>query len=125
MVPDPPELNPCQYGWGKDVANERVNPMMFPGGVSPATQAVLKRFSCTCISERPCTRCSCTASQLSCSEFSSCFEKECFNRWTTKQTVNDDSNDEECVDGEEELRRNKMLNLSRCLLQTYFCYDVN
>ena len=104
MIPDPPELNPCRYGWEKDETNGCLNPIMFPGGVSPVPQAVLKRFSCNCTSERPCTRCSCTTSQLSCSEFCSCFVNECCNRWTIKHTVNDDSSDdEECIDGEEEL----------------------
>ena len=28
-----------------------LNPIMFPGGVSPVPQAVLKRFSCNCTSE--------------------------------------------------------------------------
>ena len=96
MVPDPPKLNPCQCGWEKDESNECLDPMMFPGGVSPAPQAALKRFSCTCISERTYTRCSCTASQLSYSEYCSCFE-ECSNRGTAKQTVNDDISDDEEV----------------------------
>ena len=80
MVPDPPELNPCHYGWEKDETNECLNPIMFPKGVCPVPEAVFKRFSCTCTSETPCTRCSCTTSQLSCSKFCPCFEKECNNK---------------------------------------------
>ena len=34
MIPDPPELNPCRYGWEKDETNGCLNPIMFPGGVS-------------------------------------------------------------------------------------------
>ena len=101
MSSTPPDLNPCDFGWKKDNVNECLKVQMYPEGVSPLPIAVLKRFSCNCSSNKPCVRCSCTTSNISCSKFCACYQGECFNKLTIREDNDDDeSSDEE--DSEEE-----------------------
>ena len=58
---DPPAMGPCKYGWYKDEETRCLLPVMFPTGVKPAPDIVLKLICCTCSSDSPCLSaiCSC------------------------------------------------------------------
>lgn len=98
LNPDPPELNPAQYGWMYDSPNQCFSPVAIPPGVSPAPVEVLKLIKCGCSSSHPCTtsRCSCSSAQLSCSIFCACSGgDECRNQRTTDLMSKDDDSDDD------------------------------
>jgi hypothetical protein len=85
LDPNPPTLDPVQYGWSRDQTSNMLVPVPLPSGVSPAPQDVLKMIRCGCSSNRPCStmRCSCSPARLSCSMFCGCNGmEECQNEQT-------------------------------------------
>ncbi len=59
--PDPPQLNPTEYGWTRDEAKKSLNPVMVPSEVKMAPPEVLELVRCGCSSSNSCStaRCSC------------------------------------------------------------------
>ena len=55
-------------GWIKNEKNECLVPVMFPDHTQPAPDALLEMIWCNCATDIPCSRrsCSCTNVQLSC-----------------------------------------------------------
>lgn len=101
---DPPALDPVQFGWSKDEADQGFVPVGLPEGVSPVPEGVLKIIRCGCSSDTPCStaRCGCVVAQLSCSVFCSCRgAEECCNERTKtclSHVDDDEQNDEEADD---------------------------
>ena len=74
LHPDPPDLNPVDYGYYMNADTKRLELIGIPVNVSPAPESVLNMIKCGCSSSTPCStsRCSCYAARLSCSVFCSC-----------------------------------------------------
>ena len=102
LEPDPPALNPVDYGWTLDEVNQFYEPVLLPLDVSPAPLDVLQLIKCGCASEHPCgsARCSCYAARLSCSMFCSCHGEHCYNVNNVNGITQDnqDDNDLTAVD---------------------------
>ena len=81
---DLPNIDPTQYGWKRDEANETLLPIMVPKGVEAIPKEVLKIFDCACSSDEPCSKgnCSCRKVQLSCTFNCKCYQSRCFSEWT-------------------------------------------
>ena len=89
MNPQPPDLNPTEFGWenGKD---GELNPVTVPTGVALAPEELLKLIKCNCKSELPCSnnRCGCWKTGIGCTVFCVC-QGTCWN------TVNNDDHDDD------------------------------
>jgi len=105
LDPDPPTMEPCEYGWLKDEHFRTLQPLMFPPKTEIAPQDVLKMIQCSCAGDQPCStmRCSCQSAPLGCSPFCNCGgEENCCNPHTltlekiddnTSKQVQEDSDD--------------------------------
>ena len=69
LQPDPPSLNPTEFGWETDELNQMLVPMMLPKGVEPILKEVLKIVACNCQTEKPCGQgnCTCKKHKMACS----------------------------------------------------------
>jgi len=95
LDPNPPTIDPSQYGWSRDQTSNMLVPVPLPPHVSPAPVDVLQMIRCGCSSNKPCStmRCSCSAAKLSCSMFCGCHGMaECQND-QTKFVSSDDADD--------------------------------
>ena len=82
---DPPELDPTEHGWYKDLKNKVLVPIGIPKNQQPAPDSILQMICCGCSSDQPCAkgRCGCYRNQLACTVFCSCYLTDnCQNRWT-------------------------------------------
>ena len=82
LHPDPPDLNPLDYGYYMNADTKKLELIGIPINVSPAPESILKMIKCGCSSSKPCStaRCSCYAARLSCSVFCSCHgDSDCKN----------------------------------------------
>ena len=50
LSPDPPQMDPVQYGWSRGEDNSTVSPIMLPANVSPVPVDVLQmiKWGCYC-----------------------------------------------------------------------------
>ena len=55
LDPDPPALNPVEYGWSLNGSTQDLESVPLPYDVSPAPMDVLKLIKCVCASKRPCS----------------------------------------------------------------------
>ena len=55
LSPDPPQMDPVQYGWSRGEDNSTLSPIMLPANVSPVPVDVLQMIKCGCSSERSCS----------------------------------------------------------------------
>ena len=69
---DPPEKDPCLYGWPKDQDTKTLVPVMVPSSTKAAPDEVLKMISCRCL-ECATMRCTCAVAQMHCREFCACY----------------------------------------------------
>ena len=78
LMPNPPDLNPTDYGWVKDKENKSIVPVTLPTGISAAPENALKLVRCECAIEEPCNnnRCSCKKNNLPCTIFCNCRKEE-------------------------------------------------
>ena len=72
--PNPPEINPVEFGWAYDERSKCYDPITLPPDVAPAPVEVLQMIRCGCASERPCQngKCSCYGAHVKCSVFCAC-----------------------------------------------------
>ena len=85
LDPDPPAMEPCEYGRLKDEHFKALQPLMFPSETQIAPSDVLKMIQCSCAGDQLCStmRCSCQSSPLGCSPFCKCGgEENCCNSHT-------------------------------------------
>ena len=100
----PSSLDPCKYGWYKDMINKLLLPVMIPPGCQAVPDQVLKIFNCKCTSAEPCSskNCSCSQNKLSCSIFCACCDKTCYNEWTAQEEQDDNETVTDQQDGDDE-----------------------
>ena len=95
LDPDPPAMEPCEYGWLKDEHFKALQPLMFPSETQIAPPDVLKMLQCSCAGDQPCSmmQFSCRSSPLGCSPFCKCGgEENCCNPHTlTPEKTEDDT----------------------------------
>ena len=92
---EPNQLNPCEYGWTRDITTKSLLPTMFPPSTKPIPDNILRLIACNCKSSECSTGvCSCAKIQMSCSEFCTCQEEGCLSKWT-QNANNDDEEDED------------------------------
>ena len=97
IYPDPPLLDPLDFGWEADHSNKTVEPRTLPDNTALAPDYVLKLIRCMCHMQEPCkaAHCSCVCNQLACTIFCVCEgSKHCCNPHTTHADT--DADDEEC-----------------------------
>ena len=92
--PDPPDIDPSQYGWEKDLITRTLVPVQLPPHTSIAPDSLLKILCCSCESNEPCKnkRCSCHSNNTGCSTFCKCTEsdRDCHNPFTHSSTEDED-----------------------------------
>lgn len=93
---DPPNVDPCEYGWEKDDQRKLLNPIHLPPGTQIMPKNLLKLISCRCKSQQACKKgnCSCKAEQIACSIFCYCGDL-CQNPLQLIQDNNDDDEDDQ------------------------------
>ena len=83
LRPDPPNLNPEQYGWHCPDGFELLLPVVTPEGTVMAPPALIKLVKCGCKSQSPCfsNRCTCKQNSLRCTFLCICHNGEnCNNK---------------------------------------------
>ena len=116
--PDPPGIDPSQYGWEKDIISRTLVPIQLPPNTPVAPDCLLKILSCSCDSGESCKtkRCSCHNNNTGCGTFCKCAESVtgCYNPFTqfshssagdededqSDENSGDEGEDEEEVDPE-------------------------
>ena len=105
LKPDPPVLDPQDYGWSVDANTQSLQSVSLSADVSTAPMDVLKLIRCGCSSEHPCStaRCSCYAAHLHCSIFCGCQDdNRCPNKSRVSGTPHIIGEDELADDGDSE-----------------------
>ena len=54
LEPNPPAMEPFEYGWLKDEHFKALQPLMFPSETQIAPPDVLKMIQCSCAGDQPC-----------------------------------------------------------------------
>ena len=92
MTPQPPDLNPTEFGWEKG-KNGGLSPVTVPSGVALAPEELLKLIKYNCKSGLPCSnnRCGCHKTGIGCTVFCVC-QGTC---WNTVNNNDDDDNDDD------------------------------
>ena len=73
----PPQMNPCDYGWGGNEDGTTLSPIMLPKGVPIAPEEVLKITHSKCaLSKCKNNRCSCFKIEVKCTSFCGCIDCE-------------------------------------------------
>ena len=96
--PNPPDLNPVNFGWMKDESSDALLPVTVPRNVTLAPEDVLKMIKCACESDMPCKtkRCGCHNANIACTVFCSCEGKRgCLNEKTQECLEADENTDSE------------------------------
>ena len=96
-IEDPPDVDPCDYGWMKDQETKMLKPSYLPSSIQTAPDYVLKLVCCSCASENPCRSKSCgnNAAKLTCTVFGQCqVSVNCHNE-ETKNVENEYSEEEQ------------------------------
>ena len=87
---DPPDIDPSQYGWEKDLIAKTFVPTQLPPDTNIAPKSLLKILCCNCGSNEPCKskRCSCHNNDSGCNTICKCVEggKDCQNPFTQSPT---------------------------------------
>ena len=93
--PDPPQLDPTEYGWTCDEASKSLIPIMVSSEVKMAPPEVLKLIRCGCSSSNPCStaRCSCSASKLPCTLFCTCHREAIYGNQNNTESDDADGGD--------------------------------
>ncbi len=92
---DPPDLNPTDFGWSKDIHTGSLTATTVPAGTPLAPQKLLKLIKCTCKGEIPCgtRRCSCRNAGIVCTMFCECHsDGQCWNSTMDDEDSEDDEN---------------------------------
>jgi len=74
LEPDPPFINPTEYGWVRDEATKTLTPRTLSPDVALAPPEVLELVDCGCSTDEPCgsQRCGCNSGHLPCTSFCAC-----------------------------------------------------
>ena len=74
LSPDPPNIDPANFGWKRDEDNECLVPVMLPPGIDALPKEVQKLMACGCQATEPCGKgnCSCRTLRLTCTIFCKC-----------------------------------------------------
>ena len=97
VIGNPPQLNPCEYGWEKNEGERSLGPTMLPTGIKIAPDKILQTTSCKCVSTQ-CNKnkCNCVRVGLSCSEFCDCQQSDDqINMHVDDNEIEDKNNDSE------------------------------
>jgi len=83
----PPDLDPCDYGWERDETTKSLLPVTVAKGVELAPPDILRLVKCNSVSNKPCAsqRCTCNQARFPCTLFCSCQRNEreqCCNKQT-------------------------------------------
>ena len=77
VVGNPPQLNPCEYGWERNEGEKPLRPTMLPTGKKIAPDEILQTTHCKCVSIQ-CNKdkCSCLRAGVHCLEFCDCQQSD-------------------------------------------------
>ena len=103
VIGNPPQLNPCEYGWERNEGEKSLRPTMLQNGIKIAPDEILQTTYCKCVSTQ-CNKnkCSCVRAGLNCSEFCDC--QQCDYQSIMQMVDNeieDENNDCESGTGDE------------------------
>ena len=77
VIGNPPQLNPCEYGWERNEEQMLLRPTMLPTGIKIAPDEILQTTCCKCVlTQCNKNKCSCVRSGLNCSEFCDCLQSD-------------------------------------------------
>ena len=77
VIGNPPQLNPCEYGWERNEGKKSLRPTMLQNGIKIAPDEILQTTRCKCVSTQ-CNKnkCSCVRAGLNCSELCDCQQSD-------------------------------------------------
>ena len=77
VIGNPPQLNPCEYGWERNEEQMLLRPTMLPTRIKIAPDEILQTTCCKCVlTQCNKNKCSCVRSGLNCSEFCDCLQSD-------------------------------------------------
>ena len=87
LNPDPPDMDPENFGWKRDVENHCLVPVTLPPCVPALPEVVQKLMACGCQATEPCSKgkCSCRTLHITCTIFCKCTEESCRNPYTVRE----------------------------------------
>ena len=87
--PDPPSLDPTEYGWVRDEATKTLTPRTLPLDVALAPSNILELIRYGCSTDEPCgtQRCGCNSGHLSCTFFAPAVKDKIAKTHTTKRRL--------------------------------------
>jgi len=98
IEPNPPILDPVQFGWMKDRNSGTLKPVMLPSNVSQAPDYILKLIKCACVDCKS-MKCSCVLASLPCTIFCTCEgDINCCNPHTETVKQFSDEDDQTILD---------------------------
>ncbi|KAJ4918215.1 hypothetical protein JOQ06_000075 [Pogonophryne albipinna] len=96
IQPNPPLMDPLNYGWSKDEGSSSLYPTIAAENVAFAPEELLKVIKCSCDSAVPCKtkRCGCYLAGMACTSFCKCEGGHgCFNQ-KTRECLQAETEDE-------------------------------
>lgn len=100
LKPNPPNLQPTNYGYFIDANSKRLLPVTLPEKVEVAPSDILQLIRCSCSSTNPCStkKCGCRSARLPCTMFCMCHGNEhCCSELTPAVAASDDEDENEAV----------------------------
>jgi hypothetical protein len=78
---NPPELDPEDFGWRKEVETKSLKPVTLPENTALAPEFILKLIRCGCQRIMPCSTqmCRCKRANMNCTIFCACYQNGCEN----------------------------------------------
>ena len=77
VIGNPPQLNPCEYGWQRNEGEKSLRPTMLPTGIKITPDEILRTTLCKCVlTQCNKNKCRCVRAGLNCSEFCDCQQSD-------------------------------------------------
>ena len=92
----PPQMDPCSFGWELEEDGVKLRPRMLPNDVKIAPDDVLKMVRCSCaVIQCKNNQCSCFKANMKCTKFCGCEVSLCENQISDILQLTDSESDDE------------------------------
>ena len=95
VIGNPPQLNPCEYGWETNEGEKSLRPTVLPTRIKVPPDEILQTTRCKCVSIQ-CNenKCRCVRAGLNCSEFCDCQQSDYQIKMHMDDNENEDKNND-------------------------------